>query len=475
MKGKVVFLILFFVIFTPLLLFTQIPVVLKILFSLNFMSLFIMTVFYIFKDKRYSPLLAAYIVFNFLFFIIAPMLQIHDVFAQDNLKMVTKLIYKDQLMIKTNIFILIFNIVFFITYRYLLSRRVILNPYNKDKYLPLHILFFFGVCILILVLNIEHITNEYLEHNYKVVDGVSKSTMLFKEKVVLMLPFPAFLLSVYYLKKERKKSINYYVIIILSMLLLIILLAIKNPLTEKRNALGPIYLTIIFFVIPWLLNTNFKALLVLFFSMIVIFPTVSLITHSGYSLPRLIKKPDLLLNQLKNHGISNTFTTLNYDAFINFAATIEYVQGNGLSYGRQLSGGLFFFVPRAVWTNKPISTGEHIGEYLAETYNPGKKTFTNLSNPYISEGYLNFGLLGVILFAIALAYFLFVMVIWINGFDPLKIASAFYASMHMMFFLRGDFTNGFAYLFATFVVLMVIPKVYFLLFKTVIKRAYTNV
>ncbi|MCD2258233.1 hypothetical protein [Psychroserpens luteolus] len=437
------------------------------------MAIFIMSVMYLFKDRRYSPILAAYIVFNFLFFIIAPMLQIHEVFVTNDLRMPTKLIYKDHLMIKTSVFILIFNIVFFVSYRYFISRKVVLKPYKKDKYLPVHLIVLFGVCLIIFALNYDYITTEYIEHNYKVNKEISKSALLLKEKILLMIPFPPFLLSVYYIRKTKKKSNNYYLIIILSVLFLVLLLAIKNPLTEKRNALGPIYLTIIFFVMPKLLNTNFKSLLFLFFAMVIVFPTISLITHSGYSLEQLKNKPELLFYQLRNHGISNTFTTLNYDAFINFAATIEYVEGDRLSYGEQLSGGVFFFVPRKIWTNKPISSGEFVGEYLKKEYGD-ERSFTNLSNPYVSEGYINFGLLGVVIFAIALAYFLYIMVIWLNGFDPLKIAAGFYASMHMLFFLRGDFTSGFAFLSASFFVILVIPKLYFILFRAALKKQSQN-
>ena len=185
-----------------------------------------------------------------------------------------------------------------------------------------------------------------------------------------MFPFMAFIIALHYTIKNRKSK-NFYFILGITILLLILLLVIKNPLTEKRNALGPIYLTIMFFLIPRLLNTNFKSLLFLFFAMVIIFPTISLITHSGYSLTQLRAKPELLLFQLRNHGVSNTFTTLNYDAFINFSATIEHVEEDGLSYGRQLSGGVFFFIPRKIWENKPISTGEYIGEYLKE--NTAKK------------------------------------------------------------------------------------------------------
>ena len=132
MRGKVILLLLYFPIFLPLLIFTQVPVLLKVLFSLNFLVLFIMTAVYIFKDKRYSPIFAAFIVFNFLFFIMAPMLQIHDVFESNNSKMVTKLIYKEYLMVKTSIFILIFNVVFFVAYQYFVSKKITFKPYKKD-------------------------------------------------------------------------------------------------------------------------------------------------------------------------------------------------------------------------------------------------------------------------------------------------------------------------------------------------------
>ncbi|WP_052466992.1 O-antigen polysaccharide polymerase Wzy [Psychroserpens damuponensis] len=430
---------------------------------------------YLYKDSRFSPILAAFIVFSFLFFILAPMLQIHDVYKLNDLKMPNKMIYKDYLMVKTNLYIFLFNVVVFIAYRFFMSRKAKLKPYKTDKYLPIHILILFGISIAILLINFDYIKAEYFEHNYLALVGTSKSALLLREKIILMIPFPAFILSIYYIKKAKKKNTNYYIILLVSILFLILLLLIKNPLTEKRNALGPIYLTIIFFLIPRLLNTNFKSLLFLFFAMVIIFPTISLITHSGYSLEQLRANPKLLLYQLKNHGVSNTFTTLNYDAFINFSATIEHVERDGLSYGRQLSGGVFFFVPRKIWVDKPISTGEYIGEYLEREYKEkGKRSFNNLSNPLVSEGYINFGIVGIILFAIILAYFLFMMSVWINSRDPLKVAAGFYASMHMIFFLRGDFTNGYAFLIASFVVILLIPKIYFILFRTALKKQSKN-
>ncbi|WP_425557095.1 O-antigen polymerase [Flaviramulus aquimarinus] len=409
--------------------------------------------------------MASYIVFNFMFFIVAPMLQIHKVFTSGDLKLVTKLIYSDYLIIKTSVFILIFNIVFYIAYRYFNAMKLKAKIYKKDMNLSFHILVFFVISMIIFLINIDYIKQEYLSHNYSVLDGTTKSALLIKEKIILMIPFPAFVLGVYYLKKY-KKSKNFYIILIITFLMLVLILVLKNPLTEKRNALGPIYITIVFLLIPKLLNTNFKSLIFLFFSMVIIFPTISLITHSGYTLDKLINEPKLLLYQLQNHGVTNTFTTLNYDAFINFSATIEHVEKDTFSFGEQLSGAVFFFVPRKIWESKPISSGEFIGNYLRDNYGDPTNPyyFTNLSNPFVSEGYINFGLLGVILFAILLAFFMTRMVNWINGEDPLKVAAGFYASIHMIFFLRGDFTNGYAFLFATFIVILIIPKMYFSFF-----------
>ena len=83
----------------------------------------------------------------------------------------------------------------------------------------------------------------------------------------------------------------------------------------------------------------------------------------------------------------------------------------------------------------------------------------------MSEGYINFGLIGVFMFAIFLAFFMSKMVNWVNEKDPLKVAAGFYASIHLIFFLRGDFTNGYAFLAASFIVILFIPKIYFLFFK----------
>jgi hypothetical protein len=43
--------------------------------------------------------------------------------------------------------------------------------------------------------------------------------------------------------------------------------------------------------------------------------------------------------------------------------------------------------------------------------------------------------------------------------DYLKRAVAFYFAMHLLFLLRGDFTNGYSYFIGTLFGLYIIPKI----------------
>ena len=79
------------------------------------------------------------------------------------------------------------------------------------------------------------------------------------------------------------------------------------------------------------------------------------------------------------------------------ARVLMYVDEIGLTYGRQILSTLFFFIPRRVWASKPIVTGAMVSG--AQNAN-----FTNLSAPLISEGYIDFGIVGIVVFSVLLAY-----------------------------------------------------------------------
>ncbi|MEO3752330.1 O-antigen polymerase [Streptomyces sp. B6B3] len=79
-----------------------------------------------------------------------------------------------------------------------------------------------------------------------------------------------------------------------------------------------------------------------------------------------------------------------YDQVNMFANTITYVaDGNGHSYGEQLTGAVLFFVPRSMWEAKPEDTGFVVGGWMG-TDSP------NLSSPLWAELWLDFGSAGML-------------------------------------------------------------------------------
>ena len=47
---------------------------------------------------------------------------------------------------------------------------------------------------------------------------------------------------------------------------------------------------------------------------------------------------------------------------------------------------------------------------------------------------------------------------WLQSNDPLKRIMAFYFAVHLLFLLRGDFTNGFTYFIGTLMGVLLVPK-----------------
>ena len=284
---------------------------------------------------------------------------------------------------------------------------------------------------------------------------ISVSKQLILKKVLYMMPLGAIVIGMHYLKKHRKVTNNNIWMFLIMVGLFLLFLYFKNPLTEKRNAIGPIYITMIFLFAPKLLNSNSKSFLFLFFSLVILFPLVSGLTHLDASLDEIVNNPELILEHYEEEGIIQTFNTLHYDAFANVMATVDYSVNNGLTFGYQLLSGLLFFIPRSLWASKPLSTGELIGDYVIEDYG---FVYSNLSNPLVAEGYINFGLLGVILMAVLLSLFIVKFMNWLRSNDPLKKIMAFYFAVHLLFLLRGDFTNGFSYFIGTLFGVMIVPR-----------------
>lgn len=88
------------------------------------------------------------------------------------------------------------------------------------------------------------------------------------------------------------------------------------------------------------------------------------------------------------------YTSGNYDAFSLMFWCADYLSHFGCTYGRQLLGAVLFFVPRSFWPNKPVPSGQLV---FSSFHYP----FTDLAFPLPFEGCLNFGFIGLPIFALA--------------------------------------------------------------------------
>lgn len=237
--------------------------------------------------------------------------------------------------------------------------------------------------------------------------------------------------------KSSKKGLSLVIIQLLCFLV------INFPTGVGRSYVAIAYIGLLLLLFPSVKKKS-VFMFIFFFAFIVVFPMINVFRN--YSLDSVTWS--MLYETIQN--ISQNYLYGDYDAFAMIIYTVKYVSEFGLTYGYQLLGPLLFFVPRIFWESKPVGSGYMI----LETYGHG---FKNGSEPLIAEGLLNFGILGVLVFAfiagnlaksIDKCYWKFN-----NNLSPTFI-SIFYPFFLSIFFfmLRGDLMNTFAFFMSHLVI-----------------------
>jgi oligosaccharide repeat unit polymerase len=252
-------------------------------------------------------------------------------------------------------------------------------------------------------------------------------------------------ISLYKMKIEKlKNSHKKRKFILLAVIFLIFLnLFVSNPLNAPRLWSGSVFLTSLFILLKWNNSISYRRW--------AIGACLSLLLLFSGTDPRrifsqtLVKGEEVTLdNTLKSisEGISSLPYDSNFDAFQIVSYTTLYTAEKGYSWGYQTLLPIFFWVPRSLWPGKPIGTSDVVGEF-AGFYS------INVSSPLWTEGYINFGLIGVILF---LYFFGRAARVCDHYLSSLTIKSAFqtiissYFAANTLILLRGDLTSGTMYL-----------------------------
>jgi hypothetical protein len=387
------------------------------------------------REDSSTPADIAVFIFNWLFLDLAPKIQLIGTPQQ---LVNTSSVLVDRLA-TANLVCALFMLTFTVVYSYL-SRRAQLSANLKAvspavpraQFTGAAVAVSVGVCILMVA--------AAAPHAYKTADAqvVSPATLIVN-RFLLFVPSATLLILLNETVRGQKKWLFSRVCVIA--LLILLVLVTENPLTEKRNALGPLYLGLVLVGFQTWFASRTRRMLLLVGSMVFGFPAISVFTHNHQQ-----TLSDLSMSDIGDR-IQEYYFSINYDSWANIYTSVEIVKIHGLQWGHQLLGSMLFFVPSSIWTTKPLATGILLGNYLIANYS---MWFNNLSAPLVAEAYLDFGYIGVIVYATAAA----ILVLSINKLAQrnnwLALPMAVYASLFLMFLLRGSLMIAMGFASAAF-------------------------
>lgn len=392
--------------------------------------------------SRYSIAHGVVITFVLLFYILAPLIQL----TQDTEYLVNTMKLDESIVIKTNLLIALFCVFYILAYK--LYQR---NLTTKSGYSDLALEFtfnrwLFGILLAISVLAVPLAIKEAigLVSNFSFLEEESVDPLrLIRFKFFFMFPFV--LASYYLISRSKREQRSIFLIVVL----ILLVMATKNFILDRRNALGPVYLSLVFFGWPRILKNNLRIFGFWVMVLVILFPLSSLLTHAQFDNIGTVEE-DFEFTEL----IGSHFSDLHYDAWSNIPAAIDYTDKNGFQNGSQITGGLLFFVPRSIWNSKPNSSGQLLGDYLI---NSQFLWFNNISATIVLEGYLDFGVWGVLLFGAILGFSVVRLDVLLYSRNPFAKIFAVYAAVFLFYLMRGSLLTAIAYLSGAYMAIMIMP------------------
>lgn len=206
------------------------------------------------------------------------------------------------------------------------------------------------------------------------------------------------------------------------------------PTTLPRYKMAVIYGTIFLVLCPWIKKNN-RFFWLFTLGMFIVFPLLG-----G---ARRVLGWDSFKGVFEE-GLLGVYLKGDYDTYRMLVSALRYVEEEGITWGYQLLGVLFFFVPRSIWPSKPVGSGA-----MSIQSELGSNVFSNVASPFVGEGFINFGLIGVVLFGVFLGFFAHKTdkAYWDNSDDSkgFSFSPYLFVTFMMFFMLRGDLLSSYAY------------------------------
>lgn len=244
---------------------------------------------------------------------------------------------------------------------------------------------------------------------------VSKSSNLLMQNFIRPIPFACFMICMLS-KTKRRYCIYTFVLTLLTVF----------PTGMPRNAAAMYWIPIMCLCISKYLKNN-VFMWTMITGLFVVFPFLSQFRSvSNYDDSKFSWSMDFL-NQM------------DFDASQIFIASMKTEL---ITFGHQLLGALLFFVPRSIWISKPGGSGA----LLVREQNG---YWTNVAMPFFSEGYVNFGLFGILIFTVFIGWLCAKLdvIYWNKWMKNNNYLTGIYLIFlgAIIFIMRGDMMSSTAY------------------------------
>lgn len=192
------------------------------------------------------------------------------------------------------------------------------------------------------------------------------------------------MIALIHLRQRQKREGRHRAFFMPAIVLMALLICI-NPISTPRYVFGTALLALFAAVGLYATVRRVRVLAISFVSgLVFVFPGLDAFRNS-------------VSGDTQNTDTLTSLTTGDFDAFAQIVNTVEYVEIQGITWGNQLMGVVFFWVPRSIWQEKAVDTGTLLA-------NMKGYWFTNLSAPLWSEFFINGGWLALIVGMFALGF-----------------------------------------------------------------------
>ena len=315
-----------------------------------------------------------------------------------------------------------------------LGRRLVVSKDISYAYSPFLLMFFTGLHLVIFswfFVNIGFPEMLFRETNTIVKDAESAAFGLIMSKYLKSLSIAI----VFMIVGNLKHGFVFRKVLIL--LNLVIFTILFFPTSAARFQILAVYLGLFLFIKRDKVSRHLISNIFIV-GLFVIFPFLDLTRH--------ITDFSEISRESISKAISVGYSDGNYDSYQMFVNCTWYVSNYGVTLGSQLLVVLLFFVPRSIWPSKPVGSGFEVAD-------GNSLSFQNVSMPIVGEGYINYGIFGVVLLGFLFGYVSrkFDRKFWTNPLANNKFSHFYLVFIGYFFFMnRGDLLSSFAFTVALF-------------------------